>query len=132
MRGELVLLPLLWTFALTFYIAGFDILYACQDADFDRESGLYSLPSRFGTGAALWIARFSHLIALGLFLAAGIHSDSGVVYLASAGVVALLFVLEHSMVRPGHLANIPVAFFHINASISSVLFAGLLLDGFLR
>ena len=131
-QGEFALLPVIWSGALMFYIAGFDILYSCQDADFDREAGLRSIPADLGIPAALWIARFSHLVAIVLFSLAGFLAGSGSVYMITTVIVGGLFILEHSMVRPGKLENIPIAFFHVNASISSILFLGLLLDIFFK
>ena len=128
MLERMDILPLFWSGGLMFYIAGFDILYACQDHEFDREAGLHSIPARFGVTAALWIARLSHVVALALFAAAGVHSDLGLAFWLLAAIVALLFCVEHWLVRPGKLERIPIAFFHINASISAILFAGVLID----
>lgn len=122
------LLPLLWSAGLMFYIAGFDILYACQDAEFDRSYGLHSAPARFGIPAALWIARAAHVLALAAFIAAGRVSGYGWIFGAAICAVALMFFLEHWLVRPGKLDRIPIAFFNINAAISSILFLGALLD----
>ncbi len=128
MLGRIDLAPLLWGAGLLFYIAGFDILYACQDAQFDRQAGLNSVPARFGVERALWIARGAHIVALGAFLAGGYVTGTGWIFVATAGIVAGLFFLEHWLVRPPRLDRIPIAFFHVNASISTVLFAGLLAD----
>ena len=122
------LLPLLWSGGLLFYIAGFDILYSCQDRDFDFSAGLHSIPVRFGIRPALWIARCSHLVALGFFSYAGWISSTGPIFYVALAIVAVLFFLEHYLVRPSRLEHIPIAFFHINASISTILFAGILLD----
>ncbi len=127
-RQTVEILPVLWTLAMLFYISGFDILYSCQDVEFDRKQNLHSIPSRFGITAALWTARFGHLTAVALIAAAGMVSVSGIWFFAAAAAAAGLFLIEHILVRPHTLQNIPVAFFHINASISSVLFAGILLD----
>ncbi|MEQ9363658.1 MAG: UbiA-like polyprenyltransferase [Leptospirales bacterium] len=121
-------LPLLWSAGLMFYIAGFDILYACQDHEFDRDAGLYSVPARFGVSIALWVARASHVLALAFFIAAGLRAGTGAVFLVAAGIVGVLFFIEHRLVRPGKLEQIPIAFFHINASISMILLAGILID----
>ncbi len=131
-RGEFALVPVLWSAALTLYIAGFDILYSCQDADFDREAGLYSMPSRLGIGPALATARVSHVGAAVLFVAAGHVAGAGYAFFIAAAIVGVLFIIEHSLVRPGKLDQIPIAFFHINASISAILFVGLLADYFIR
>jgi 4-hydroxybenzoate polyprenyltransferase len=122
------LLPLLWSGGLMFYIAGFDILYACQDHDFDRDAGLHSIPARFGVPAALWIARGTHAVALFLFLWAGWQAETGLAFGLTAAVVGVLFLIEHVLVGPGRLQRIPIAFFHINAAISTVLLAGILID----
>ncbi len=127
-RGEFDWLPALWTMGLMFYIGGFDILYSCQDAEFDLSRNLFSIPSRLGIPAALWIARFSHITALGFFTGAAVVSGAGVIFWFTLGITALLFLTEHLMVRPGKLEKIPVAFFHINAAVSSVIFLGLLAD----
>ena len=124
--------PLLWSAGLSLYISGFDILYACQDVDFDRERGLYSLPSRLGIPAALWIARAAHVAALALFISAGRQSGAGIGFGLAAVVVAALFLAEHWLVRADRLTHIPIAFFHVNASISGVLFLGLVIDTALR
>ncbi len=132
MLERIDLLPVLWSAGLMFYIAGFDILYACQDHDFDRNAGLHSVPARFGVPAALWIARLAHVIALGAFLGAGFVSESGPVFYAAAAITAALFVVEHRLVSGGRLDRIPIAFFHVNASISSILFLGVLIDALQR
>jgi len=132
MTGAPSLTSLLWSGGLALYIAGFDILYACQDAQFDRDTGLKSMPARFGITTALWTARSVHIGAIGLFCAAAIYSQVGFVFFAFLVVVGLLFLVEHILVRPGTLERIPIAFFNVNASISSVLFLGLLIDQWLR
>ncbi|MCE9596700.1 MAG: putative 4-hydroxybenzoate polyprenyltransferase [Spirochaetia bacterium] len=119
---------LFWAAGLALYIAGFDILYACQDIDFDRSIGLNSLPARFGLVPALTVARISHILALGCFTWAAYVSRTGRVFFAFLVVVASLFLVEHLLVRPGKLEKIPIAFFNVNAAISSVLLAGLLVD----
>ena len=131
-RNEFALLPALWSLGLMFYIAGFDILYSCQDADFDRSRGLHSIPSRLGIPTALWIARITHLVALGFFFRASLLSRGGPVLYLTLLLVSVLFAVEHALVRPGKLEHIPIAFFHINASISSILFLGLLGDSLLK
>ena len=121
-------LPLLCSGGLMLYIAGFDILYACQDHEFDRAAGLYSVPSRFGVATALWIARVCHVAALSFFVCAGVLAGTGLAFVITTTVVAILFVIEHKLVGPGKLERIPIAFFHINASISMILLVGILID----
>lgn len=132
MLERIDLLPVLWSTGLMFYIAGFDILYACQDHDFDRGAGLHSIPARFGVATALWIARGAHVLALAAFVAAGFVSGGGPVFFVAAAMTAGLFVTEHVLVSGGRLDRIPIAFFHVNASISSILFFGVLVDALLR
>ncbi|MBI3394694.1 MAG: UbiA family prenyltransferase [Spirochaetia bacterium] len=127
-RGELALVPVLWTLGMMLYIGGFDVLYSCQDAEFDRKEGLFSLPSRIGVPASLWIARTAHVGAAALFLTAGLLAGARIVFFGTIAVVSVLFLIEHVLVRPGKLDKIPVAFFNINAAVSSVLFVGILLD----
>ncbi len=126
------LLPVLWSLGLLFYIAGFDILYACQDYDFDKKNALHSIPARFGLQKALHIAPLCHAAALCFFFAAGWLGESHFVFYIALAVVASLFIVEHLLVRPRKLQHIHLAFFHINASISSILFLGLVLSLYLQ
>jgi 4-hydroxybenzoate polyprenyltransferase len=122
-RGSLDPRILLLTAAVTFWVAGFDILYACQDFEFDRDAGLHSIPRHIGIPAALWIARAFHLIMLILLVA--LLPAFGLGKLALAGVVAVMLLLlyEHSLVRPTDLSNLNAAFFTMNGVIS-VVFLG--------
>ncbi len=128
MTGHISPAALAWSAGLALYIAGFDILYACQDVEFDQSQRLYSIPSRAGIPAALWIARITHIAALAAFLYAAVSSRTGIVFFAFLFVVGVLFFVEHVLVRPSRLEKIPIAFFNVNAAISTVLFAGLLVD----
>jgi 4-hydroxybenzoate polyprenyltransferase len=131
-RGSLDPRILLLTAAVTFWVAGFDVLYACQDYDFDRESGLHSLPRYCGIGNALWIARLFHLLML--FLLAGLVWAFNLGALAIAGVAAVLVLLayEHSLVSRDDLSKLNAAFFTMNGIISIIFFAFLALDLLLR
>jgi 4-hydroxybenzoate polyprenyltransferase len=122
-RGSLDPRILLLTAAVTFWVGGFDVLYACQDFDFDREAGLHSIPRYFGIPAALWIARGFHLIMLVLLIA--LISSFGLGKFAVAGVVlvALLLAYEHSLVSSKDLSKLNAAFFTMNGVISVVFFA---------
>ncbi len=116
--------------ALWFYIAGFDILYACQDMDFDRKQGLFSLPVLVGPVRAMQISTLFHVLflvfLLGLFLAFDMHA----VFLAFWAMIAVLIVLEHRLVKPDDLSRIDMAFFHVNSTVSVILFAGIFLETF--
>ncbi len=110
------------------YIAGFDILYACQDTDFDRQAGLFSIPARWGPVAAFHTAALLHLAAFIFFFMIHLVFNMGAVYLAAVILIGSLLVLEHRLVRPDDLQRIQLAFFNINSLIAIVLFAGILID----
>lgn len=121
----------LLSLALMTYISGFDILYACQDIDFDEHSGLFSLPSRLGIRKALAISSILHLFSFAFFLLIYIVFDLGMIYLATVAVIGGLLWLEHRMVKPGDLSRVPIAFFHINSVISIILFLGIWADNWI-
>ncbi|MGA2185157.1 MAG: UbiA-like polyprenyltransferase [Bryobacteraceae bacterium] len=112
---------LLLTLAVTFWTAGFDIIYSCQDYEFDMTEGLFSLPRRFGIAGALWIARVLHvsMIACLLLLLRDFHL--GWLSLAGVGAVAALLIYEHSLVKASDLSRVNAAFFTVNGYVS-VLF----------
>jgi 4-hydroxybenzoate polyprenyltransferase len=114
--------------ALLTYIAGFDILYACQDTDFDRRAGLFSIPARWGPTVAFRAAALLHLAAFAFFYLIHLVFDMGAVYFAAVIVIGSLLVIEHLLVRPDDLQRIQLAFFNVNSLIAIVLFAGILID----
>jgi len=115
----------LW-FALTVWIAGFDLIYACQDVDFDRRTRLHSFPARFGIGAALLCARICHLLTVSAFVGLGLMTGLGWFYWVGVVAVSGLFVYEHSLVSPDDLSRLDIAFFNINGYIAVILFAAVL------
>jgi 4-hydroxybenzoate polyprenyltransferase len=115
----------LW-FALTVWIAGFDLIYACQDVDFDRRTRLHSFPARFGIGAALRCARICHFLTVSAFVVLGLMTGLGWFYWAGVVAVSGLFVYEHSLVSPDDLSRLDIAFFNINGYIAVILFAAVL------
>jgi len=121
-RGSLDPRILLLTAAVTFWVSGFDVLYACQDYEFDRQRGLYSIPRFAGIGNALWIARVLHFIMLGLLAALVMVFGLGKFSLAGVLVVAVLLIYEHSLVRANDLSKLNAAFFTMNGVISVVFF----------
>jgi 4-hydroxybenzoate polyprenyltransferase len=131
-RGSLDPRILLLTAAVTFWVGGFDVLYACQDFDFDRQAGLHSIPRYVGIPAALWIARAFHLLMVGLLVALLIVFGMGKI--AACGVVAVILLLlyEHSLVRPNDLSKLNAAFFTMNGVISVLFFAFVAGDLLLR
>lgn len=116
---------LLWG-AVTLWIAGFDVIYACQDVAFDRQSNLCAIPARFGIAAALRISALCHGLTLVCLSALGIAVPLGWPYWIGMTVVAGLLVYEHLLVRPDDLDRIQVAFFNINSYISLALLGSVL------
>ncbi len=125
-------LPYLLGAAVMFWIAGADILYACEDFEFDRAKRLHSVPAAIGIPAALAVSRPSHLVAIGALIAVGIAAKLGLFWYGTVGAIALLLAYEHAIVKPGDLKRVNRAFFHVNAIVSGVILAGGLLDLFLR
>jgi 4-hydroxybenzoate polyprenyltransferase len=110
---------LLWA-AVTVWIAGFDLLYACQDVAVDRREGLHSVPARFGVPTALAAARACHVLTAGFLAAAGWAAGLGVAYWLGWLVVAGLLAYEHALVSADDLSRLDVAFFNVNGYISVV------------
>ncbi len=108
--------------AVTLWVAGFDVLYACQDVEFDEQAGLFSVPKRFGIARALWIARLMHLAVVALLC--WLAWSFALPWPAWAGiaVVAALLAYEHSLVRPHDLSRLNAAFFAVNGYISVLFF----------
>jgi len=131
-RASLDLRILLLTAAVTFWVGGFDVLYACQDFDFDREAGLHSLPRYFGIRAALMIARLFHVIMLLLLVALVITFGLGKFAIAGVVAVAILLAYEHSLVSSHDLSKLNAAFFTMNGVISVVFFVFIAADLLVR
>jgi 4-hydroxybenzoate polyprenyltransferase len=121
-RGSFDPRILLLTAAVTFWVAGFDVLYSCQDYDFDQQAGLHSIPRYFGIAGALWIARFFHLLMLILLMGLVVVFGLGKLAVAGVIVVAILLGYEHSLVSPTNLSKLNAAFFTMNGVISVVFF----------
>ncbi len=127
LTGTLAWPPLLLAAVILFWVGGFDIIYACQDVEFDRQQGLYSLPARWGVPFALRVAFLSHLLTIAGLLALWWVAALGPVFLIGCGLVALLLLYEHRLVRPDDLARVNLAFFNVNAVISiGLLIVGLI------
>jgi 4-hydroxybenzoate polyprenyltransferase len=121
-RGTLDPRILLLTGAVTFWVGGFDVLYSCQDYDFDLQIGLHSVPRYCGIARALWIARLFHLLMLLLLIAVVIAFGLGKLATAGIVVVALLLIYEHSLVSADDLSRLNAAFFTMNGVISVLFF----------
>jgi 4-hydroxybenzoate polyprenyltransferase len=116
--------PLVLGGAVLFWVAGFDILYACQDVDFDRQARLCSVPAALGVVHSLRVAQACHAVMLALLMALywAASPALGVIYLIGIGLVALLLVYEHWLVRPDDLSRVNQAFFQVNGVVSIGLF----------
>ncbi|MEZ5346529.1 MAG: UbiA-like polyprenyltransferase [Pyrinomonadaceae bacterium] len=115
-------IPILLSLLVMMWTAGFDVLYACQDFEYDRRKGLRSIPARFGIKGALWIARLFHLQAFIVLLL--LYLFTGLGWLALLGVAATgaLMIYQHSLVKPNDLSRMNAAFFTANAFVSVILF----------
>jgi len=131
-RGSLDPRILLLTAAVTFWVGGFDVLYACQDFDFDRKSGLYSIPRFLGISGALWVARAFHVVMFLLLIALLMVFGLGKLAIAGSAGVALLLAYEHSLVSSDDLSKLNAAFFTMNGVISVVFFVFVAADLLLR
>jgi 4-hydroxybenzoate polyprenyltransferase len=116
---------LLWL-AVTFWIAGFDLIYACQDTEFDRGEGLRSVPACFGNAVALRLAQANHLLTVILLATAGDLMGLGWVYWLGLLAVAGLLIYEHSLVSPTNLTRVNLAFFNVNGYIAVTILAATL------
>ena len=120
--------PIVLGVAVMFWVAGFDILYACQDIDFDREQKLFSLPSNLGPKKAMQISSLFHVLTMVFFLAMYINFQMHVIFLFFLALIAILLLIEHRLVKPDNLIHIDMAFFHINSVVSILLFIGVLTE----
>ncbi len=127
LRGQLVIgnslelaTPMVLSGAIAFWVAGFDIIYACQDADYDRDKGLFSVPAYFGIAGGLRIAAVLHLLMLAILAALPLVATLSLswIYWVAYGAVGVLVVRQHLLVRPDDLSRVGQAFFQINAIIS--------------
>ncbi|MHB0937803.1 MAG: UbiA-like polyprenyltransferase [Armatimonadota bacterium] len=130
LTGALPLPPMILSLAVICWTAGFDIIYACQDVEFDRQVGLHSIPARLGLGPALIISSLLHLLAFGLLAAFGVLAGLKYGYFAALFPVAVLLVYQHRIVRPNDLSRVNAAFFTANGAISLLLLIGACVDVF--
>lgn len=131
-RGSLDARILVLTAAVTLWVGGFDVLYACQDFEHDRAAGLYSLPQALGIPAAFWVARAMHLAMLGLLACFALLFDFHLPGWLGIAAVGLLLAYEHSLVSPRDLRRLNAAFFTMNGVIAMVFFAFVAADLWLR
>jgi len=120
--GGIAIPPLVMAGAVVAWTAGFDILYACQDCQSDRETGVASVPARVGIARALWISRATHAACAGLLVLLGIVTpELSTLYFAGVAIAAALLIVEQSLVRPNDLSKVGLAFFTINGIISVIV-----------
>ena len=120
MTGTLPAWSIIMGFGGMFWVAGFDVLYATADREVDMAQGLHSIPQQFGIAAAIWVARFFHLVAATLLAVAGVVEGSGVLYFVGAGAAAALLAYENSLVSKDDLSKLNMAFFTMNGVIAVV------------
>jgi len=130
-QGKLTITPVLLSLSVMLWTSGFDVLYACQDYDFDRNTGLHSIPQRFGINNALWIARGIHVLMFASLVTCFLSAGLG--WLGLIGVVAtgVLLIYQHSLVTASDLSRLNMAFFTTNAFVSVILFVTMATDALL-
>jgi len=129
---ELPLAALILGIGAGFWVAGFDIIYACQDIDVDRKQGLHSMPADLGIARSLWLARVFHIIFFAALLTSGILLNAGLLYFVGTGLTGILLAYEHRLVTVRNLSKINMAFFTTNGVISVLLFVLVAADAVIR
>jgi len=114
--------PFLFGGAVLLWVAGFDVLYAIQDIDFDRRHGLFSIPARFGINKSLVLTRLLHTFSMALFILSGSRLHLGIFYFVGVVIAAILLAYENSLIKPNDLSKLNVAFFTMNGIISVIMF----------
>lgn len=137
--GELTYICVLFGLAVVFWVAGFDIIYACQDVDFDQKAKLHSIPTALGIGGALWLSRLFHTFCILILIGFGlIYLYTGTAYWVAVIITAVMLLYEHWLIRgrskaePIRLDKVNEAFFTINGRISLLVFVCILIDHLLK
>lgn len=126
--GEFTLTAVILYISIAFWIAGFDIIYACQDVEFDQEENVHSIPRRFGVGTSLWISRLFHVVTAAGLLSLAWLTELGIWYFVGVIISIAILFYEHFIVKPTDLSKVNVAFFTMNGTLSVVVFAFTLVD----
>jgi len=129
--GEFALLPILFSFAVLFWVSGFDIIYALQDEEFDKAHQLYSIPSMLGKAKALRVSEILHVLSAACIIGAGFYGQFGLWYWIGAVVFSGMLIYQHSVVKPTDLSRVNLAFMTANG-IASVVFAAFVIFDLLR
>ncbi len=132
LTGTIDRTPLLLAAMIFFWVGGFDIIYACQDTEFDRDQRLFSLPARLGEARALYVAFLSHVAAVISLLALWWFTELGTIFLVGVIVLSVVLLYQHTLVNPNDLDRVNVAFFNVNALISFGILVLGCLDVWLR
>ena len=130
--GVFALLPILFSFAVLFWVSGFDIIYALQDEAFDKENQLYSIPAVMGKSKALVVSVLLHVISAAAVIAAGFYGHFGLWYWLGTAVFVGMLIYQHSIVKPNDLSKVNIAFMTANGIASVVFAVFVLLDLFLK
>jgi 4-hydroxybenzoate polyprenyltransferase len=126
--GSVTWTSLILYITVALWTAGFDVIYACQDVDFDRKEGLHSIPAKFGISRALGIARMLHALTAAGFALLLILTDLSWWYFAGTVVAGILLLYEHRLVKPNDLSKLNAAFFTMNGVLSAVVFIFTFID----
>lgn len=127
-RGELALFPALIGIGVLFWVAGFDLIYSCQDHDFDKANGLKNLVVAWGIKNALYLARFFHILSMLVLILAGFWQQTGFWYMTGIALMCVFLVFEHRLVKPHDLSRVNAAFFAMNGYVGLSYLAFVLLD----
>jgi 4-hydroxybenzoate polyprenyltransferase len=127
-KGSIASTPLILGLAVVLWVAGFDVIYSCQDVEFDKREPIYSIPKRYGVRAALWLSAALHMTMLIVLVFLFWKEGMGPISFLGLTVVGLLLAYEHSLVRPEDLSRADTAFFTINGWISVLLFVTTIID----
>jgi 4-hydroxybenzoate polyprenyltransferase len=126
--GKIDGVSIVFYLTVAFWTAGFDVIYACQDIEFDRKEGLYSIPSRFGIAKALILAKFFHILTAIGFMSLYFLTDLSWVYFAGIILAYLVLIYEHRLVTPKDLSKLNTAFFTMNGVLSVLVFISTWID----
>jgi 4-hydroxybenzoate polyprenyltransferase len=124
--------PFLLGLAVAAWVGGFDLIYSCQDLDFDRQMGLHSVPVRFSIATALALSTLAHILTIALLVMVGILLHLGLIYWLGLAIALALIVYEHQLVNPADLSKLNVAFFNMNGYIAVVVFVCTFLAIYIR
>jgi len=128
--GKFALAPIVLGVIVTLWVAGFDIIYATQDIEFDRKVGLFSIPAKFGLNGALYISSLFHFIMILLLLSLYFIMNTGLIYLVGIFISAILLAFEHYIVSPSNEKTMKIASYHINQIVSVLIFVFTVVDVF--